>query len=600
MKLSLLFTSLLTTITFVVQAQTNTKSAKQISDIDSVLNQVLKDQHIAGFAVAVVKGDEVIYSKGFGYRDVENKKLVTPNTLFAIGSSSKAFTSSLIGLLEKDGKLKLDDKATSVLPQLSFYNTEMNNQITVRDLMAHRTGISRYDMSWFLFNTANRDSIIRRVKYMKPTSGIREKWYYNNFMFLAQGMIVERLSGKTWEQNIKEKFFGPLEMNRSTTDFNAFKNDSDVALPYTVEKGNVIKKIDYYNINGMGPAGSINSSVNDMTNWLKVWISGGFYKGKEILPTDYVRQAASSQMVMEAALPAKHDDVFLANYGLGWMIGSYRGHYSVEHGGNINGFSANVAFFPSDKLGIVVLTNQNGSKVPTLITNSIADVMLKLKLIDWNGEATAETVEANKAKKDVKKLPVIENTNPSHPLKDYVGSFENPAYGIFNVRLENNALHTVFGDEKILLKHMYYDVFDPKSIDKNGVADTAQSNVMFNFYSGVDGKINGIGIFLDGREKPVIFDLKPEIKTLSLKILENLVGDYMMGQTPVKVYLKGNVLFVSVPGQPEYETVVVDETTFDLKILKGFSVKFENPEKGKVNALTFIQPNGTFKAVRKK
>ncbi|RZL18343.1 MAG: class A beta-lactamase-related serine hydrolase, partial [Pedobacter sp.] len=376
MKLSLLFTSLLTTITFVVQAQTNTKPAKQISDIDSVLNQVLKDQHIAGFAVAVVKGDEVIYSKGFGYRDVANKKPVTPNTLFAIGSSSKAFTSSLIGLLEKDGKLKLDDKATSVLPQLSFYNTEMNNQITVRDLMAHRTGISRYDMSWFLFNTANRDSIIRRVKYMKPTSGIREKWYYNNFMFLAQGMIVERLSGKTWEQNIKEKFFGPLEMKRSTTDFNAFKNDSDVALPYTVEKGNVIKKIDYYNINGMGPAGSINSSVNDMTNWLKVWISGGFYKGKEILPTNYVRQAASSQMVMEAALPAKHDDVFLANYGLGWMIGSYRGHYSVEHGGNINGFSANVAFFPSDKLGIVVLTNQNGSKVPTLVTNSIADVML--------------------------------------------------------------------------------------------------------------------------------------------------------------------------------------------------------------------------------
>ncbi|RZL13600.1 MAG: serine hydrolase, partial [Pedobacter sp.] len=342
-------------------------------------------------------------------------------------------------------------------------------------------------------------------------------------------------------------------------------------------------------------AGSINSSVNDMTNWLKVWISGGFYKGKEILPTDYVRQAASSQMVMEAALPAKHDDVFLANYGLGWMIGSYRGHYSVEHGGNINGFSANVAFFPSDKLGIVVLTNQNGSKVPTLVTNSIADVMLKLKLIDWNGEATAETMEANKAKKEVKKLPVIQNTSPSHPLKDYVGSFENPAYGIFNVRLEDNALHTVFGDEKILLKHMYYDVFDPKSIDKNGVADTAQSNVIFNFYSGVDGKINSIVIFLDGSEKPVVFDLKPEIKTLSLKILENLVGDYMMGQTPVKVYLKGNVLFVSVPGQPEYETVVVDETTFDLKILKGFSVKFENPEKGKVNELTFIQPNGTFK-----
>ncbi len=599
MKLSVLITSLLITATFSVQAQIKSKAAVQNSSIDSVLNQVLKDQHIAGFAVAVVKGDQVIYSKGFGYRDLENKKPVTPNTLFAIGSSSKAFTSSLIGLLEKDGKLKLDDKATGLLPQLSFYNAEMNNQITVRDLMAHRTGLSRYDLSWFLFNTTNRDSIISRVKYMKPTSGIRERWYYNNFMFLAQGMIAERLSGKTWEQNIKEKFFDPLEMTRSTTNIETFKNDSDAALPYTVVDGNEIKKIDYYNINGMGPAGSINSSVNDMANWLKVWISGGFFKGKEILPSSYIREAASSQMVMGAGLPAKHEDVFLSNYGLGWMIGSYRGHYSVEHGGNINGFSANVAFYPSDKLGIVVLTNQSVSKVPDVITNSIADIMFGLKRVDWNGEAKAETQKANEVKKELKKTPIVSNTSLSHPLKDYVGSFENDAYGIIKVTLENNALRTILGEEKILLKHMHYDVFDPKSVDKNGVVDTAQSNLMFNFSTGVDGKISGIGIFLDGSEKPVMFDFKPEVKKLDAKTLENLVGEYMMGKTPAKVYLKGDVLYVSVPGQPEYETVVVDETTFELKALKGYSIKFEVLLGKKATSMSFIQPNGTFKAIRK-
>lgn len=599
MKLSVLITSLLITTTFSVQAQTKSKVAIQNSSIDSVLNQVLKDQHIAGFAVAVVKGDQVIYSKGFGYRDLENKKPVTPNTLFAIGSSSKAFTSSLIGLLEKDGKLKLDDKATSLLPQLNFYNAEMNNQITVRDLMAHRTGLSRYDLSWFLFNTANRDSIIKRVKYMKPTSGIRERWYYNNFMFLAQGMIAERLSGKTWEQNIKEKFFGPLEMTRSNTSLETFKNDSDASLPYTVINGNEIKKIDYYNINGMGPAGSINSCVNDMANWLKVWISGGYFKGKEILPTNYIREAASSQMVMDAGLPNKHNDVFLSNYGLGWMIGSYRGHYAVEHGGNINGFSANVAFYPSDQLGIVVLTNQSVSKVPDIITSSIADMMFDLKRMDWNGEAKAETEKANRAKKELKKTPIVLNTNPSHSLKDYVGSFENDAYGIIKVTLENNALRTVLGEEKILLKHMHYDVFDPKSVDKNGVVDTAQSNLMFNFSSGVDGKINGMGIFLDGSEKPVMFDFKPEVKKLDAKVLENLVGEYMMGKTPAKVYLKGDVLYVSVPGQPEYETVVVDETTFELKALKGYSIKFEVVSGKKATSMLFIQPNGTFKATRK-
>ncbi|MGF1925813.1 MAG: serine hydrolase domain-containing protein, partial [Bacteroidia bacterium] len=137
------------------QVKSPPTTTPQFAYLDSLLNQVLKDQHAAGFAVAVVKGDEVIYSKGFGYRDVENKKPVTPNTLFAIGSSTKAFTASLLGLLEKSGKLKLDDKATTHLPTLRFYNDEMNNQITIRDLMAHRTGLTRYDYSWYLFNTSN-------------------------------------------------------------------------------------------------------------------------------------------------------------------------------------------------------------------------------------------------------------------------------------------------------------------------------------------------------------------------------------------------------------------------------------------------------------
>ncbi|MES2418132.1 MAG: serine hydrolase [Bacteroidota bacterium] len=563
-----------------------------------MINQVLKDQYAAGVAVAVIKGDEIIYSNGFGYRDVENKKPVTANTLFAIGSSTKAFTASLLGLLRKEGKLTFEDKAVSLLPQLHFYNEEMNNQIILRDLMAHRTGLSRYDFSWLLFNTANRDSIIARVKYMKPSAAVREKWFYNNFMYLAQGMIVERLTGKTWEQNIKEKFFIPLEMNRSNTNIKALQNDSDAALPYTVAKDNVIKKVDYYNINGMGPAGSINSSVNDMANWLKVWISGGYFKKKEILPTSYIGEAASSQMVMAPALPGQQNDVFLANYGLGWMISSYRGHYMVEHGGNINGFSANVAFFPSDRLGIVVLTNQNGSKVPDVVRNSIADRIFKLKTIDWNGNAKEAAKAASLVKKESKKA-IILNTIPSHPLKDYVGSFENPAYGIIKVTLENNDLYTVLADEKVVLKHIHYDVFDPKSIDKNGLVDTTESNLMFNFSNGLDGKIQGVGIFLDGSEKPVMFDFKPVLKVLSLKELEKYTGEYTLGQVTVKVFLKGNTLFVFVPGQPEYETIAADDDTFTLKTLKGYSVKFEAAGDKKAPSLSFIQPNGTFKATRK-
>ncbi|NMN36129.1 serine hydrolase [Pedobacter sp. SG918] len=578
------------------------KTVDPLKGIDTLLNRILKDQQVAGFAVAVVKGDQVIYSKGFGYRDVENKKPVTPNTLFAIGSSTKAFTSGLVGLLQKEGKLSYDGIATSYLPQLKFYNDNMNNQITVRDMMCHRTGLSRYDLSWFIFNTSNRDSIIQRVRYMEPTAAVREKWQYNNFMFLAQGMIVEKLTGKTWEQNIKEKFFDPLEMNHSNTNIFEFEKDSEASLPYTINNKGAIEKIDYFNIDGMGPAGSINSSVNDMTHWLKVWISGGSYKGKEILPTSYVKEAASSQMVMGSALPEEDKDIYLSTYGFGWMISSYRGHYMVEHGGNINGFSASVSFFPTDKIGIVVLTNQSTSNVPGIVYKSIADRVLELKNIDWNGRTNKEKAAAKEREKAVKKTvenAKVLNTKPSHPLKDYDGLFDNPAYGVINVTFKNDSLIALMGKEKLLLRHYHYDVFSISGIDKNGKIDTAESDLRFNFISGQDGKIEGISIPLERGMKPTVFAYRARAVELSATSLAGYIGSY--GENGMsKVYLKGKVLFVSVPGQPEYETISVGNDTFNFKNLKGFSLKFEKKEgTEKVISVSFIQPNGTFKQVRK-
>ena len=577
------------------------KTGDPLAGIDTLFNKILKDQQVAGFAVAVVKGDQVIYSKGFGYRDVESKKPVTPNTLFAIGSSTKSFTSALIGLQQKEGNLSFDGIATSYLPQLKFYNDNMNNQITVRDMMCHRTGLSRYDLSWFVFNTSNRDSIIQRVRYMEPTAPVRAKWQYNNFMFLAQGMIVEKLTGKTWEQNIKEKFFNPLEMSRSNTNIFEFEKDNDASLPYSINDKGTIEKIDYYNIDGMGPAGSINSSVNDMTHWLKVWINGGTYKGQEILPASYIREAASSQMVISGGLPEADKDIYLSNYGFGWMISSYRGHYMVEHGGNINGFSASVSFFPTDKIGIVVLTNQNTSNVPKIVYSSIADRLLELKNIDWNGrarKAKAEAKERENAAKKTAENPRVLNTKPSHPLKDYDGLFDNPAYGLINVSFKNDSLFATMGKEKILLRHYHYDVFSISGIDKKGKIDTAESNLRFNFISGQDGKIEGIGLLLEQGIKPAIFTYKPKTVELNAAALESYIGSYGdKGMT--KVYLKGKILFVSVPGQPEYETISVGNDVFNFKNLKGFSLKFEKKE-GVTKALSvsFIQPNGTFKQVR--
>ncbi|WP_316793972.1 serine hydrolase [Pedobacter frigoris] len=592
---------LFSAISFLSVAQENVKPIDpRLEGLDTLLNKVLKDQHIAGFSVAIVEGDQVIYSKGFGYRDLDNKKPVTPNTLFAIGSSTKAFTSALLGLLQKEGKLSFDGNAISYLPQLRFFNDNMNNQITVRDMMTHRTGLSRYDFSWYRFNTSNRDSLISRVRYMEPTAGVREKWQYNNYMFLAQGMIAEKLTGKTWEQNIKERFFVPLDMMRSNTEMEVFKKDIDASLPYGLD-GEVIKKMDYYNIDGMGPAGSINSSANDMANWLKLWISGGYYKGKQVLASEYIGEAASSQMVMAGGLPSDEKDIYMMNYGLGWMISSYRGHYKVQHGGNIDGFSASVSFFPVDRLGVVILTNQNVSQVPGIVLNSIADKLLKLNPIDWNGKALREGREAKEKDKSVKKEADghrVLNTSPSHPFKDYTGLFDNPAYGVIDITLRNDSLFAKVGKSKVWLKHYHYDIFEWRNVNINGKPDTSSSTLRFNFSTGMDGKIANIAVPFEYGMKHTVFTRKP--REVDVNTLSRYTGEYMLGTIEVKVYVKEKALYVYMPGQPEYELIASDEHDFKIKILDGYQVKFELKNSGKAETVVFIQPNGTFKASRKK
>lgn len=593
---------LLIGVNFLTIAQEPNKLTNaSLQGIDTLLNQILKDQNIAGFSVAVVSGDQIIYSKGFGYRDLENKKPVTPNTLFAVGSSTKAFTAGLLGILQKEGKLSLDGNAVSYLPQLRFINDNMNNQITVRDLMTHRTGLSRYDLSWYFFNTSNRDSMINRVRYMEPGAGLRARWQYNNFMYLAQGMIAEKLTGKTWEQNIKERFFEPLEMLRSNTSMAAFKKDADASLPYTKDK-NGITKIDYYDIDGMGPAGSINSSANDMANWVKLWIAGGDYKGKSILPSAYIAEAASSQMVISGGLPSIEKDIYMFNYGLGWMISSYRGHYKVEHGGNIDGFSASVAFYPTDKLGIIVLTNQDASGVPSIVVNTIADKVLKLNAIDWNGKSVEARKKAKENSEKVKKetdLKRIPNTRPSHPLKEYAGVFTNPVYGKIDISFKNDSLLAKVGDRKVWLKHYHYDIFNWVPINSAGKADTSGTSLKFNFATDIDGKIESFSAPLEPGMKPTIFTLIPKVIKLDTKTLEQYTGDYTLSNMEVKVSVKDKVLYVDVPGQSDYETVALGDHSFNLKALKGYSVKFEVKGTGKADTILFIQPNGTFKGVRK-
>ena len=594
----------LTLLTALSISFVSAQNDQRLKGLDKELNTILEVTKAAGFGVAVVEGDKIVYAKGFGYRDYENKIPADANTLFAIGSSSKAFTSAILGQLRNEDELSFDDSPIKYIPELKFYNDEMNNNIDISDLMSHRTGLPRHDYSWYLFPSYDKDSLIQRVLHHEPFTGVRQQWYYNNFMFLAQGVIAERITNKSWEDNIKERFFKPLNMSRSNVSIDELEKSSNAAFGYNLKNDSIINKMDYYHIAGMSPAGSINSSVNEMSNWLITWINKGKFKDQEVLPAAYVNEAMSSQMVISAALPDEEfPEMHLANYGYGWMISSYRGHYRVEHGGNIDGFSASVAFYPSDSLGIVVLANQNGSAVPGIVRNTLADRMLKTERTDWGNRFKENQEKAKKEQNEAREEMTsgkIENTRPSHVLQDYSGKYSHSGYGEFDISIENDSLFANFPLKKFYLRHYHYDIYEPFEVTKTGIDTTDTGALRLNFVTSDAGDISHLKFKVEATLDPLEFKHTPNIIEVDKETLETYIGEYELAGTVISVYIKNeNTLFLSVPGQPEYELLATGKHKFSFKIIDGFKVEFVESDDKSVNEIIMIQPHGTFKAARK-
>jgi CubicO group peptidase (beta-lactamase class C family) len=588
--------------TLIISTQTKSQTTdKRFNGLDTAFARILKDWKAAGFAVAVVEKNKIIYENGFGFRDIENKLPVTPNTLFAIGSCTKAFTAALIGLLENESKVDIDKPVELYMPGLKFFNDPMNNTITLRDMMSHRTGLPRHDFSWYFFSSSSRDSILQRIQYQEPTAPVRDKWQYNNFMFAAQGAITEKLTGKSWEDNVREKFFKPLGMVNSNFTINEWKAYKESSLGYGLKNDSIIKKLDYYNIAAMSPAGAINSSVHEMSNWVITWINGGKFNGREIIPSKHFTQAISPQAIVAPGLPTKErPDVFFSTYGFGWMLASYKGHYRVEHGGNIDGFSASTSFFPTDSIGIIVLTNQNASTVPGIVRNLIADRLLGTKYTDWNSEQKKNADKAKVAQAEAKKNEVSNrklNTSPTHALKDYAGLYNNPGYGDLDVYVDKDSLFAKAGGNILWLKHYHYDVFDIFGKDAKEGIDTSEGGfIKFQFQMNSAGDIEKITVPFEAGLNPISFTKQLKAKEVSKEDLQKYTGDYELPGAIVKLYIKNEkTLYALVPGQPEYELVPVDKHKFGLKVLPGYFIQFSVDNNSKVTDLTFIQPNGNFR-----
>jgi hypothetical protein len=326
---------------------------------------------------------------------------------------------------------------------------------------------------------------------------------------------------------------------------------------------------------------------------------------KEILPENYVSEAISSHMVVGGGAPGKeYPDLHIANYGYGWFLSSYRGHYRVEHGGNIDGFSANACFYPSDSIGIIVLTNQDGSTIPSVVRNIMADRMLGIIPIDWNKDLKERREKAIKEQKEVEAKSIssqVKGTKPSHILQEFVGTYSHPGYGSFELSVERDSLFGQFKIEKIWLQHYHYDIFKPFEVEETGIDTTdAAVGLLLNFITNDVGEISAVSMKVEPTLDPIKFKRKPSIIELDKEILDQYIGEYELAGTIIKVYLKNeNTLCLLVPGQPEYELLPTATHKFSLKILDGYKVEFVESDQGGISDVLFIQPNGTFKATKK-
>jgi CubicO group peptidase (beta-lactamase class C family) len=465
------------------------------------INARMPEWNVSGLAIAIVKDSEVVFCEGFGWRDVALQLPVTPKTLFAIASCSKAFTTTSLGILVDRDLLNWDKPVREYLPAFKLYDPYASEHLTVRDLVTHRSGLPRHDLLWY-GTPFSRQELIDRLQYLEPSQELRAKYQYQNLMYATAGYLVEQITNNSWEEFVRQEIFTPLGMNDSNFSVSQSQQTDNFALPYR-ENENEIKSIPFLNFDAIAPAGSINSNIIDLSKWLILNLNQGKYNNKEIISESGLQEIHTPQIILSEPMRKCHE-IWYQTYGLGWFIYPYRGHHLIEHGGNIDGFSALVALLPQENLGMVILTNLMRNNLPTAIAYHICDRLLELEETDWS-ERFKQTEIKNKEEKETKqqkrKAEQKPETQPSHSLEDYVGNYQHSGYGEIAIELKEEQLKAIYYSITFELKYYHYNIFEARSSDWDEIK-------IISFSSNLQGNIARLSIDFETSVKDIIFDKK--------------------------------------------------------------------------------------------
>jgi len=418
--------------------------------LDAYVQKALNGWKIPGVAVCVIKDGKIDVMKAYGVSEWGTNKKVDENTLFGIGSNTKAFTATALALLDAEKKLSLDDKVQKWLPDFKLYDPWVTKEATVRDLLCHRLGFETFQGDFMYFDSdLTKEEVRQKFGMVKPLYGFRSRWGYTNAAFLTAGEIIPKVTGKPWSEFLRERIFLPLGMSRTITTTAEMNAASNIATAHTVVAG-VVKKIPYGRLENMAPAGAIYSSAMDLSKWLLMQLNGGKMNDKEIIPAKAIGQTRAPQSILGGGGHPFNRSHF-SLYGLGWFLEEYAGRKIVQHTGGVNGFVTSVCLVPEEKLGIVVLTNTDANNFFEALRYEIMDAYLGLPYRNYSdlslqrqNASAKEEAEWLQKKRDT----VAMKLKTDVPLSALLGTYRHPVYGTMKVAIKDGKAMATFEHHK--------------------------------------------------------------------------------------------------------------------------------------------------------
>ena len=539
--------------------------SNQLAAIEKAMDDKRKELGIPGVSLVIVKDDRIIYMKGLGVKDFERQVPVTPDTLFAIGSASKAFTAMLALMSADEGKLSLDDSPKKFLPYFKLRDADADAKITIRDLLSHRSGLNRTDIA-MVSGVLNREELIQVAAMAKPTAKLGEKFQYQNVMYAAAGEAVARAQNSTWDKLIETRIFKPLGMKGSDTTAAAMQKSRDFSFGYDYKPSTkTTRRLPQREIPAAAPAGAINSSARDMAQWLRFMLAGGTINRKRLVSEKGFNEAVTTQINIAGNI----------SYGLGWFLRDWNKHKVIEHGGNIDGFNSQVAMMPDQKLGFVLLTNVTASSLGPFAMNTVWKNLV--------GDPTAPNETAT------------------------IGSASDPKQEVGNYRMAGAPVtfEVSMKDDKLFLTVPGQPAYPLQTLGgrRYKLADPAPPG-FFATFRPVKGNETDTELFIEQPQRNVVAtrEKTPAGKEADTGSLAAVVGSYQNeSKSVIEIGVKDGKVSLIVAGQPPYPLTEAEKNKLRSPGLpEAYWIDVTRDEKGEVAGIVLNQPEGRFTFARVK